>query len=681
MTAVVVGCDVGGTFTDLILHDPMSGGLQLAKVPTTTANQAHGVIAALEKTGKNAQGVDLFIHGTTATTNAVLERKLSKCALITTRGFRDILELGRRTRPTPYGLIGTFDPVIARDLRFEVNERMDASGKVIQPLNDDEVRDLARHLLSLGVESVVVHFLHSYANPAHELQAVEAIRSLWPNEYVTAGHQIIGECREYERGVTAAVNGSVQPILHRYLNKLENELKDRGLKRQLLVMQGNGGTASSTIVTHTAVQTVMSGPASGVIAAASTATAAGFSNVVTYDMGGTSTDVALIQDGVPLVSSELEIEYAMPIHVPMVDVHTVGAGGGSIAHVDEAGLLQVGPKSAGAYPGPICFGRGGTEPTITDANLVLGRLNPSRLLGVQDSTALTAVQDALVTNIGGPLNLSAPQAAAAVIRVANDKMAGAIRLVSLSRGHDPRDFILLAFGGAGPLHAAALARELNIPKVLIPARPGLTNALGCLVADLRHDFVRTINKPLSAVGREELVSILSAHVQEGRDILERENVEIDGVKILHTADLQFQGQTHILNVALPNSNAEISELAAAFAEAYWNRFRVALPEIKPVLVNIHTAVIGKRKPFPADALTSKSVATTLEEARIALRDVWFDDKWTATPVYDRDRLPPQSVFTGPAILEQLDATTVIHPGDYVEVDGLGNIIIHVAKGC
>jgi N-methylhydantoinase A len=678
MTAVVVGCDVGGTFTDLILHDPASGGLQLAKVPTT-ANQAHGVIAALEETGKNAQGVDLFIHGTTATTNAVLERKLSKCALITTRGFRDVLELGRRTRPTPYGLIGTFEPVISRDLRFEVNERMDASGKVVEPLLDKEVRDLANHLLSIGVESVVVHFLHSYANPAHERRAVEVIRSIWPNEYVTAGHQIIGECREYERGVTAAVNGSVQPILHRYLNKLESELQDRGLKRQLLVMQGNGGTASSAIVTHTAVQTVMSGPASGVIAAASTATAAGFPNVVTYDMGGTSTDVALIQDGVPLVSSELEIEYAMPIHVPMVDVHTVGAGGGSIARVDEAGLLQIGPKSAGAYPGPICFGRGGTESTITDANLVLGRLNPSRLLGVQTATTQASVREALLTQVGEPLKLDAPQAAAAVIRVANDKMAGAIRLVSLSRGHDPRDFILLAFGGAGPLHAAALARELGIPKVLIPARPGLTNALGCLVADLRHDFVRTINKPLGVVENDELASVLSAHAEEGRDILARENVEIEGVKILHTADMQFQGQTHILNVALPEASADVAELAKSFAASYWNRFRVALPEIKPVLVNLHTAVIGKRKPFPADTLTSKSVAATVEDSRVQIRDVWFDDKWMPTPIYNRDRLPLKSDFAGPAILEQLDATTVIHPGDRVEVDGLGNVIIHVAK--
>jgi N-methylhydantoinase A len=679
MGAVIVGCDVGGTFTDLILHDPSNGGLQFSKVPTTTANQAHGVIAALEKTGRSAQGVDLFIHGTTATTNAVLERKLARCGLITTRGFRDVLELGRRTRPNPYGLIGTFEPIIPRDLRFEVTERMDSSGSIVDPLSEDEVRKVAKKLLALGAESVVIHFLHSYANPNHELRAAEIVRSLWPNEYVTAGHQIIGECREYERGVTAAVNGSVQPILHRYLKKLEAELKDRGLERQLLVMQGNGGTASSSIVTHTAVQTVMSGPASGVIAAASTATAAGFPNVVTYDMGGTSTDVALIQDGVPLVSAELEIEYAMPIHVPMVDVHTVGAGGGSIAHIDEAGLLRIGPKSAGAIPGPICFGRGGTEPTITDANLVLGRLNPARLLGVQNSITMSTVEETLIAKVGDALKLSVEQSAAAVVRVANDKMAGAIRLVSLARGHDPRDFVLLAFGGAGPLHASALARELGVPKVLIPARPGLTNALGCLVADLRHDFVRTINKPLSLVEEADLVSVLDAHIEEGNKILQRENVEIEIVQVFHTADMQFQGQTHILNVALAGRAVKIADLDKAFAEAYWNRFRVALPEIKPVLANLHTAVIGKRKPFPVDALTSKTAAKNLNDAKIDMRRVWFEDGWLSTPIFDRDRLPLNSEFLGPAILEQLDATTVIHPGDRAHVDALGNVIIHVAK--
>lgn len=679
MASVIVGCDVGGTFTDLILYDPSGGGLMLAKVPTTTANQAHGVLAALEKTGQSADAIDLFIHGTTATTNAVLERKLARCGLITTRGFRDVLELGRRTRPTPYGLIGTFEPIIPRDMRFEVTERLDAKGRIVKPLMDQDVIDAAKQLIALGAESVVVHFLHSYANPEHELRAVELINSIWPNGFVTAGHQIIAECREYERGVTAAVNGSVQPILHRYLDKLEHELQQRGLKRRMLVMQGNGGTASSAIVTRSAVNTVMSGPASGVIAAANTAAAAGFPNVVTYDMGGTSTDVALIQNGVPLVSSELEIEYAMPIHVPMVDVHTVGAGGGSIAHVNEAGLLQIGPMSAGAIPGPICFGRGGLNPTITDANLALGRLNPDRLLGVENACSIASISDVIETKIGRPLRLEAAAAAAAVIRVANDKMAGAIRLVSLSRGHDPRDFALFAFGGAGPLHAAALARELGIPTVIIPARPGLTNALGCLVADLRRDYVRTVNKPLSALVETDVTAILNAHIEEGTKVLSDENVELEKIEFVHTADMQFQGQTHILNIALSGSEVTIKQIHDAFEAAYWHRFRVALPEIRPVLVNLHSAIIGKRAALPNDALTSRSTAARVEDARLGSRNVWFDDAWCETPIYARDRLPLDSGFEGPAILEQLDATTVVHPGNQVRIDQFGNVILTVME--
>ena len=419
-----------------------------------------------------------------------------------------MLELGRRTRPTPYGLKGRFTPLIDRELRFEVDERVDADGNVLVPLDEVQVEAAARALLAAGAESIVIHFLHSYINPAHEARAAAIVRALWPNPYVTAGHTIVAEYREYERGTTAAVNAAIQPVLHRYIARLQNELAGRGFTRELLVMQGNGGTVAAGIVAEHAVNTVMSGPASGVIAAAATALQAGraaggarseFTNLVTYDMGGTSTDVALVLDGRPAVSSELELEYAMPIHVAMVDVHTIGAGGGSLASVDASGMLRVGPQSAGATPGPMCYGRGGTRITITDANLVLGRLDPARLLSVANAVDMEMLHGALHTQIGAPLALDSRAAAAAVLRVANDRMAGAVRMVSLSRGHDPRDFALFAFGGAGPLHAVALARELGIPKVLIPARPGLTNALGCVVADLRHDFVATINQPLPAL--------------------------------------------------------------------------------------------------------------------------------------------------------------------------------------
>ncbi len=680
---MIAGIDVGGTFTDLVLVDD-DGTVRIAKVPTTLDNQAVGVLAAIDAAGIDAAALDAIVHGTTTTTNAMLERKIARVGLITTRGFRDVLELGRRTRPTPYGLKGRFVPLVERHLRLEVDERMDAEGRVVVPLDEAGVAEAARRLLALGAESVVVHFLHSYANPAHEARAAEIVRAIWPNRYVTAGHTVVAESREYERGVTAAVNAAIQPVLARYIDRLQSELRTKGYSRELLVMQGNGGTVAASVVAEHAVATVMSGPASGVIAAAATAMQAGmrpgqFADLVTYDMGGTSSDVALVLGGVPAVSSELELEYAMPIHVPMVDVHTIGAGGGSIATVDAAGMLKVGPQSAGATPGPIGYGRGGTRVTITDANLVLGRLDPARLLAVDRPVSIDQLQRAMSEQIGTPLGLDAVAAASAVLRVANDRMAGAIRMVSLSRGHDPRDFALFAFGGAGPLHASALARELGIPHVLIPARPGLTNALGCVVADLRHDFVATVNRPLDAIDDARIRDVLAIQVDAGRDLVARENVAVDTIETLHRADMQFQGQSHVLPVAIEPGGATVAALRAAFAVAYARRFGVELQEIKPVLVNLHTAVIGKRRPISLNALAPRGeAAADVEGARRTRRPVWFGRGWCDTPVYVRDRLPLGAVFDGPAIVEQLDCTTVVEPGDRVEVDPIGNLIVSVA---
>jgi N-methylhydantoinase A len=617
------------------------------------------------------------VHGTTTTTNALLERKIARVGLITTKGFRDVLELGRRTRPQPYGLRGTFHPLIDRELRLEVSERMDADGNVLTPLDEAAVADAAKALLAAGCEAVVIHFLHSYINPAHERRAAEIVRGLWPNPYVTPGHAILSEYREFERGVTAAVNASVQPVLARYLERLRKELKGKGFDKDILVMQGNGGTISSQLIAQAAVNTVMSGPASGVMAAAYTGRVSGQPNLITYDMGGTSTDVGLIEDAIPTVSGELELEYAMPIHVPMVDVHTIGAGGGSIASVDAAGMLRVGPESAGARPGPICYGRGGSEPTITDANLILGRLNPDRLLGVDHPVTLDHVRGAIEAKVGKRLGLDADAAAAAILRIANDRMAGAMRLVSLSKGHDPRDFALFAFGGAGPLHATALARELGIPTVLVPARPGITNALGCVVADLRHDYVRTVNKPLSAVSDDDIAGICAQQKEQGEATIRNEGVPIRELRAVYSADMQFQGQSHILSVAVERPDIGVAGLHKAFAAAYWRRFGIELSEIPPVLVNLHTAVIGARPEISLAALAATERAPTLRAAQSGERRVWFADGWHQTPIYARDRLPKDAVFQGPAVLEQLDCTTVIEPGDTVRQDALGNLLIAV----
>ncbi|WP_169569680.1 hydantoinase/oxoprolinase family protein [Sneathiella limimaris] len=679
MTGKLIGVDVGGTFTDLISVDPISGALEIAKVPTTVDNQAFGVLSALESAKVDLTTVAAINHGTTTTTNALLERKIAKVGLITTKGFRDVLELGRRTRPKPYGLKGSFSPLIPRKLRLEVAERMDADGNVVIPLDEEGFLDALTQLKDAGVESLVIHFLHSYKNSSHEQRALEIAKQHWHNNYITAGHQILSEYREYERGTTASINAAIQPVLDRYISRLQTELTSSGFQHDLLVMQGNGGSVAAPIVAESAVNTVMSGPASGVMAAAATARAAGVAGVITYDMGGTSSDVGIVQEGVPQVTSELDLEYGMPLHVPMVDVHTIGAGGGSIAWINEAGLLEVGPQSAGAMPGPICYGRGGALPTITDANLLLGRLDPDALLSVDGTVSRESLENIFKEKIGNRLGLTAIEVAEAIIRIANDKMAGAIRMVSLSRGHDPRDFALFAFGGAGPLHGGALARELGIPKLLLPVRPGITNALGCVVSDLRHDFVNTINKPLATLDQEEVRSVIQGQIEAGHEMIKRDNIPVSEINLIFTADMQFQGQSHMLPVSISGPEVTIEELQKRFDEVYWSRFGVELPEIRAVLVNVHTAIIGKREGISFHSLKSDEARSNLIDAQVGVRPVYFAGEWLETPIYSRNLLPEDLEFSGPAIINQLDTTIVIEPGWRVTADEIGNLVVEVTN--
>ncbi len=688
-TRRIAGIDVGGTFTDLLLTETDADGtrVKLAKVPTSAANQALGVLAAIEAAGVSPAELDLIIHGTTVTTNAVLERKVARVGLITTAGFRDTLELGRRTRPQPYGMFGTFEPLIPRELRIEVPERMNAKGEVVTPLDEAAVADAVHALLARGCEAVVIHFLHSYANPAHELRAGEIVAGLWPNGYITLGHALLSEFREYERGTTASVNAAVQPILDRYIHRLQSDLEAKGFTRDLLVMNGNGGTVAAKLVAREAAKTVMSGPASGVIAAAKTMEQSGIRNAITYDMGGTSTDVALIRDCVPEVSAELAIAYGLPIHLPMVDVRSIGAGGGSIASIDTGGMLKVGPESAGSEPGPIGFGRGGDRSTITDANLILGRLDPERLLAVSGRVALDDVRAVFARELAEPLGMSVEQAAEAVIRLGNVHMSGAIRMVSLSRGYDPRDFVLFAFGGAGPLHAVALARELGIPEVLVPARPGLTNALGCLVADVRLDVVNTLNSRLDDLDIQAAQDVL--HDQVNRTVgsqsgmIAEEDVERGerpSAAIIHSADMQFQGQTHLIRVPLPRRLITREELQERFEEAYFARFQVRLPEIRAVLVNLNTSWIIRRQPFPLASLMNREAQVArLADAIISERRIYADGAWHMANIYDRERLAPGMTVIGPAVIQQMDATTVVEPGATARIDDIGNLRIKVTS--
>jgi len=674
----VIGVDVGGTFTDLIQLDEAAGTVSIAKVPSTPHNQAFGVMAAVGRVGDGLAGVRAVVHGTTVTTNAVLERKFATCGIITTHGFRDVLELGRRTRPESYGMAFEVRPLIPRTLRLEVPERMSAEGEVVTPLDEAAVEAAVRALIDQGVEALIIHFLHSYANPAHERRAAEIARRLWPNRYVTISSDVLTEFREFERAVGATFNAAVQPILDRYIARLQTELSAKGFADDLLVMQGNGGLVSSRIVVESAVSSILSGPASGVSAAAFIAKAAGASHLVTVDMGGTSCDIGVVQGGVPEVTSEKQLGYAMPIHVPMVDVHTIGAGGGSIAYVDGGGTLRVGPESAGAVPGPIGYGRGGTQVTLSDANLVLRRLDGEKLLAVDAPVPAATVETAMRDQIGTPLGLGAVEAAAAAIRIANDRMASAIRMMTLARGLDPRDFMLFAFGGAGPLHAVALARELGVPRVMVPLRPGIINALGCLVADIRHDFVDAVNRRVRELGAEEVRRVLESHIARGRETLAREQVEVDEVTFSHRAHMKFEGQTHVIVVEIADIGITVEALKEAFAKAYWNRFAVELPEMRPLLVELQTTVLGRRRPVSLDALIESGAQGRIEDAVTGERRVWFAETgWTGTRIYRRERIPAGARFAGPAIVEQMDATTVIEPGCTVEVDALANMLVSV----
>jgi N-methylhydantoinase A len=675
---ISVGVDVGGTFTDFLLIDSARQEFRVAKLPTS-ADRTQGFLDGIASLDVAPSAINWLVHGTTAGTNALLERKGARCGLITTLGFRDVLELGRRTRPHAYGLSGSFEPLIPREHRLEVRERVDARGQVIEPLEEDEVRTAVAKLVAAGVESLVIHFMHSYANPAHEERCLEIVRPLWPNENVVAGHAIIREMREFERSSTAAIHAAVRPIVTRYIEAVADRLRAKGFQRDLLVMQANGGMMSASVVGENAVQTVMSGPAAGVLAAAEIAKAAGLEKIITADMGGTSFDVAVVAGGKPLVSTEKDLAYGVPIRIPMIDIHTIGAGGGSIARIDAAGMLRVGPESAGSFPGPIGYSRGGERPTITDANLLLGRLNPNVITGSDRPAPLDQIEAVIASEIGRPLGLSAIEAAAAIIDVAVAGLVGAIRLVAIEKGHDPRDFALVPFGGAGPLHAVTMARELGIPRVLVPVLPGLTSALGCVLADVRHDFVRTLNRPLAGLDPVEIDVVFAEQVAAGRALLARERVEVERVELRHEVDLLYRGQSHVMRFPVGSPGFDPEHVRADFMGYYKERFGISLPEMVPMLVNARTTVLGIRQPVDLRLFRPRQ-GSSVDAAESGERRVYFGGAWHTAKIYRRQQLPASARLKGPAIVEQLDATLVLEPGSEAAVDELGNLIVTVGSG-
>jgi N-methylhydantoinase A len=667
----VIGVDVGGTFTDVVVRDEVHGVTTLAKVPSTPKDQSIGFMDGLAQIGATAEAVALVIHGTTVATNAVIERKGVSCLLVTTEGFRDVLEMGRRDRPEVYGLRGSAQPLIPRHRRIEVRERTRFDGSIEVALDPaDVVRAVEPHIGS--VEAIVVSFLHSYANTHNEDLACAAIRSRWPKVYVVGAGTSLPKIGEFERTSTAAVHAYVQPIMARYLRSLESAMEHGGYRQSPAIVQCNGGIMSLAHAVERPANTVRSGPAAGVIAGAAVARSAGYSNAITADMGGTSFDVALVVDGEPVLTDEITVDFRIPLLVPTIDVETIGAGGGSIARIDGAGILQVGPESAGSDPGPACYGRGGQQPTVTDANVVLGRINADRPIG---GSRLDLDGDlsrqAVDTFIARPLGLSVEDAAEAILRVIDSRMAGQARIMSVGRGHDPRDFAIVAFGGAGPLHASSIMRETGVPRCLIPPVPGVTSAIGCIDADVQYDFVQSIGQPLQAVDLLAINKLIDAFADEGREQITKSGVPIVEVAVVIDAEMHFEGQRHPIRVQV-QTPLEHAGIEASFRRSYARRYGTLL-EASPVVVEIACRVIGRRP--RADVAHQPTTETPLDEAVTATRSVFFDGAWHDTRVLERNRMARGMSGSGPMVIEQDDTTTIVHPGVRVWVDGAANVVL------
>ncbi len=678
----ILGVDVGGTFTDLFLFDEATGEVRVGKVGSTRGREADGFadgIAALAA----LPDISAIVHGTTVGTNALLERKGARAGLITTRGFRDVLEMRRRDRRQTWGLTGNFIPVIERDMRAEVTERTLADGTISDAIDPAEIRETAIRLRDAGAEALCIVFLHSYANPANERAALAAARDVWPNPHVAISSDILPEIREFERTSTAALNAVLQPVVGGYLRRLDATIRAGGFTGEFLIVQSNGGVMSVETAGRLPVRTALSGPAAGVIAAAYIATQAGTPDIITGDIGGTSFDVSLVAGGIPALAAQTTLDFGLVVRTPMIEITTIGAGGGSIARVDGAGLLQIGPESAGSVPGPVCYAAGGTRPTVTDANVVLGRINAARPIGGKLTRLdVAAAAAAIDRDVGGPLGLGVMQAAEAILRVANARMAGALRLVSIERGHDPKKFSLMPFGGGGALHAGALIRDVGLARALIPRFPGVTSALGCVIADMRHDRVRTLNASVDTLDPASLRSEMDATAADLGTLLDRAGVAFTARRVEHALDMNYVGQTHTVAVPLPLSpdgSGPLSRasIAAAFAATYAGAYGRLMEGVPIRVLNLRTAVIGARPKIDLLSMAPDRAAT-IEAARRGTRPIWFGG-WTEAAVFDRLALPVDADIAGPAVLEQPDTTILIEPGQHGTVDRFGNLILEAAR--
>jgi N-methylhydantoinase A len=679
-----LGIDVGGTFTDLALLDEASGRLAVGKVPSVPADPSRGILEGiallLAETGVAAEAVTSLAHGTTVATNALLQRKGARTGLVTTRGFRDLLEIARQRRPSLYDLQAPKPtPLVPRPLRTEVTERLTADGAVRTPLDLADAERALRELADAGIEALAVCFLYAYLSPEHERAVLERARRVLPGVFCSVSHEVLPEFREYERLSTTVANAYLGPLMAGYIRAFRRGVGELGIGCVPHINQSNGGTMGIEEAARVPVRTVLSGPSAGVAGAAWLAVRAGMASVVTFDMGGTSTDVAFVHDGLPTLAFEREIG-GIPIRTPSLDIHTIGAGGGSIAWRDSGGALRVGPESAGAEPGPACYGHGGASATVTDANLVLGRLGPKGLLGGRMSLDAARAHEA-VARLAAPLGLSAPETARGIVRVVNASMALALRRVTVQRGVDPAGLALLAFGGAGPLHAGALARELGIRTILIPPAPGLLCAMGLLVEDLRADAVRTWVGPLQDGCLARLDAQFRELEGEAAAWLDREGVPGQRRRVERWLDLRYEGQNYELLVPVPGEawgNGGVEVLRRHFLRAHERAYGFAA-EDEPVQV-VNLRLVARGLAMPPTLPRRPPGGLDASAAVVGHRPVDFLEAGTAArcPVYDRARLAAGHRIAGPAVVEQFDSTTLLHPGQEAQVDELGLLVIREA---
>ncbi|MDM5196740.1 hydantoinase/oxoprolinase family protein [Fictibacillus enclensis] len=674
-----VATDIGGTFTDLVFVD-QQGKIGVAKSHTTPPNFEQGVLDVINVSGINTEELDTFIHGTTVIINALTERKGVKTGLITTKGFRDVLEIARGNRPDLFNIqYQKPSPFVPRYLRQEVEERLNYKGEVVQALQKERIIEIVDYFKREQVEAVAVSYLHSYSNPAHEIETVQLIQELWPEVAVTASHEVTREWREYERTSTTVLNSYVKPIASSYVDRLENELSKVGNKSNNYIMQSNGGTTTFEQSKQTPINMVESGPVAGIYGSAILGKILGEENIIAFDIGGTTAKCSLIDNGEVKVTTEYNIERTdrtagYPIKVPVVDIVEIGNGGGSIAWIDGGGSLRVGPQSAGALPGPIAYGKGGKEPTTTDANLVVGRLSPKNFDNAVD---MQVVKEAINERIAKQFDTSVDEAALGIIRIANSNMLNALKLISVRKGYDPRDFALVAFGGGGSMHAPALAKELGVKKVIVPVAASVFSAWGMLMTDLRHDYIQTYIRRVDRIDYSEFNEILARQETGAFSQYAEEGVKEENVLFSRFVDLRYVGQEHTVKVPVPNgeiNEENIKRVIQKFHETHEQLYTFKLEESPTEIVNLHLIALGAvKKPELAKLV---NLGCSLEDAIKEVRPVLYEDHgWIDTNVYDRAKLNPEASIAGPAIVEEQSASTVVYPGQSVTVDTYGNLII------